>query len=203
MGIAVFANDEQWDEIKKNALATLCDRLGSTKDINSTIDFFLILDETFLFDYTTTDKPVFINQVVIPLHEMNLPTNVIRFNGWNGFIASSVWEVAGTITQPIHQKISSALKKRLIAVPDEPGFISARIIAMVINEAYFALSENVGTKQAINTAMRLGTNYPYGPFEWAEMIGINKIYALLQKLSATDKRYAPAAVLCQEALLWA
>ena len=56
-----------------------------------------------------------------------------------------------------------------------PGFITARVIAMIINEAFFALQENVSSKEEIDTAMRLGTNYPYGPFEWTKLIGIDKI----------------------------
>ena len=81
---------------------------------------------------------------------------------------------------------------------DEPGFIAARIIAMIINEAYFAVDENVSSKTEIDTAMKLGTNYPYGPFEWAELIGTNNILALLQKLNSTDSRYQPAAFLIKE-----
>jgi len=43
--------------------------------------------------------------------------------------------------------------------------------------------------------MKLGTNYPYGPLEWAAKIGLKNIYAVLQKLSLTDKRYAPSLLL--------
>ncbi len=64
-----------------------------------------------------------------------------------------------------------------------------------INEAWFALEENVSSKEEIDVAMKLGTNYPYGPFEWASLIGIEKIFELLQKLSTYDKRYLPATLL--------
>ena len=53
---------------------------------------------------------------------------------------------------------------------------------MIINEAFIALREGVSTKEEINTAMKLGTNYPYGPFEWAGKIGIERVNALLDKL---------------------
>ena len=71
---------------------------------------------------------------------------------------------------------------------------------MIINEAYYALEENVSTKQQIDIAMKLGTNYPYGPFEWGEKIGIEKIYLLLKKLSAQNKRYTISHSLEQETL---
>jgi len=83
----------------------------------------------------------------------------------------------------------------MIRVEDEPGLISARIIAMIINEAYFANAENVSTEKEIDTAMKLGTNYPYGPFEWADKIGVKNIYVLLEKLSINDPRYHPSALL--------
>ncbi len=47
-------------------------------------------------------------------------------------------------------------------------------MAMIINEAWHALAEEVSTKNEIDTAMKLGTNYPYGPFEWAEKIGLGR-----------------------------
>jgi 3-hydroxyacyl-CoA dehydrogenase len=45
---------------------------------------------------------------------------------------------------------------------------------MIINEAYFALEDNVSTKAETDIAMKLGTNYPYGPFEWGQLIGLKK-----------------------------
>jgi len=77
-------------------------------------------------------------------------------------------------------------------VPDIPGMISGRILAMIINEAYYTLQENVSTREEIDIAMKLGTNYPMGPFEWSEKIGLENIYDLLNKLGATDHRYIPA-----------
>ncbi|RYF80186.1 MAG: 3-hydroxybutyryl-CoA dehydrogenase, partial [Chitinophagaceae bacterium] len=83
-------------------------------------------------------------------------------------------------------------------LPDEPGFVSPRVVSMIINEAFMALAENVSTKEEINTAMKLGTAYPYGPFEWAEKIGMQNIVALLQKLGTTQTRYTPAELLVKE-----
>ena len=60
----------------------------------------------------------------------------------------------------------------MIFVKDEPGFVSARIVAMMINEAYFTWEAGTSTKEEIDIAMKLGTGYPYGPFEWGEKIGL-------------------------------
>jgi 3-hydroxybutyryl-CoA dehydrogenase len=85
-------------------------------------------------------------------------------------------------------------------VPDVPGMIAASVIAMIINEAYFAWGDEVSTKQDIDTAMKLGTNYPHGPFEWCDIIGVQPIYHLLQELAKADDRYTPAPALTAEAL---
>ena len=71
---------------------------------------------------------------------------------------------------------------------------------MIINEAYFALESNISTKEEIDIAMKLGTNYPFGPFEWSKKIGLKKIYLLLNELSKQDKRYEPSTLLTNEAL---
>ena len=69
---------------------------------------------------------------------------------------------------------------------------------MIVNEAYFALEQQVSSKEEIDIAMKTGTNYPYGPFEWGKLIGIKNIYALLMELSRLDKRYQPSDPLKQE-----
>jgi 3-hydroxybutyryl-CoA dehydrogenase len=126
----------------------------------------------------------------------------VRINAWQGFLNRSIIEVAACNEQYKQRaaQILDALKWRYVFTPDDYGFIAPRILAMIINEAYFALQEKVSTKQQIDIAMKLGTNYPYGPFEWSEKIGIEKIYWLLKKLSEKNKRYTIAYLLEQETL---
>jgi 3-hydroxybutyryl-CoA dehydrogenase len=69
---------------------------------------------------------------------------------------------------------------------------------MIINEAYLALGEEVSTIPEIDTAMKLGTNYPNGPFEWCDLIGAANVSALLEKLSQQNTRYTPAPLLKQK-----
>lgn len=123
--------------------------------------------------------------------------NGIKFNSWPGFINRSVIEIAG-----INDEAESILKQlqwEYKQVPDQPGFISARVIAMIINEAYLTLGEGVSTKEEIDTAMKLGTNYPYGPFEWCEKIGAKRVHSLLIELAKSNSRYQPASLLAKEA----
>ena len=85
-------------------------------------------------------------------------------------------------------------------MPDIAGFITPRIVVSIINEAHIALEEKVSNETEIDTAMKLGTNYPYGPFEWNELIGPEKVYNLLDALSKEHERYRPCELLKQKAL---
>jgi 3-hydroxybutyryl-CoA dehydrogenase len=71
------------------------------------------------------------------------------------------------------------LKTPYEIVADRVGLVTPRIIGMIINEAYRALEDGTATRVDIDSAMKLGTNYPYGPFEWCERIGRMQIIQLL------------------------
>ncbi len=85
-------------------------------------------------------------------------------------------------------------------VPDVCGMLTTRVVCMIINEAFFTLSEKISTEQEIDTALKLGTNYPWGPFEWCKLLGVRNVYTLLKKLATEHPRYQPAALLQQRAL---
>ncbi len=194
MKIVVFGNEDSWNEL---TVANNDVEWSRAENINSFFNepgadaFFYLSGDAPMHDYSNIQKPVFINSVTKTLQEINAGKNVVRINGWNGFLKRSSWEVAGNVSAS-HISIIDLLKKKHIVVPDEAGFISARIIAMIINEAFFAKGENVSTENEINIAMKLGTNYPLGPFEWANAIGLKYVYELLLILCKTDPRYNPA-----------
>lgn len=126
----------------------------------------------------------------------------IRINGWPGFlkreiVEASVRDEAKKITAT---GLFSFIGKKAEWVPDISGFIAARVVTAIINEAFFALEENISTEKEIDTAMKLGTNYPFGPFEWAERIGLKNVYNLLTHLSVEDERYLPCKLLEKKAL---
>ena len=148
-------------------------------------------------------QPAFI--IVNSVHATlkDLPENFIRMNGWPTFLKRPVVE-ASSSNDDMKTKaeiIFKVFNKTTEWVPDVPGFISARVISMIINEAYFTLNEKVSSKSEIDTAMKLGTNYPYGPFEWSEKIGLKNVYELLTTLSKINSRYEPSALLKKEAVL--
>lgn len=144
--------------------------------------------------------PVFINSVTETLidseHLAAAQENcqLIRINAWPTFLKREITElcIADPFDESIVKDVFQALGWKYRIVPDVAGMISPRVIAMIINEAYHTLHAGVSTKEEIDTAMKLGTNYPYGPFEWGEKIGLQRIRELLQTLSKTDTRYSPA-----------
>jgi 3-hydroxybutyryl-CoA dehydrogenase len=62
---------------------------------------------------------------------------------------------------------------------------------MIINEAYLTLEEGIASREDIDLAMKLGTNYPYGPFEWADRIGLGNVVRVLRgaQKETGDERY--------------
>lgn len=153
--------------------------------------------EGFAFP-TIVDKPIFVNAVVT--FGENIPSNCIRYNGWPGFLHESSIEIASNNSTILENGIQllTQLKKKALIAPDQPGLISARVVSMIINEAYFGLGDDISTKNDIDTAMKLGTNYPFGPFEWSEMIGLKNVYALLMQLNEHNTRYAIAPAMMQD-----
>ena len=141
---------------------------------------------------------VIINSVIKTLKQVD--NSFVRINGWPTFLKRSVIEasITGNERKEVAGKIFFSFNREVEWVPDEPGFITARIVSMIINEAYFALQENVTTKPEIDIAMKLGTNYPYGPFEWGKKIGLKNILNLLSSLEIISTRYAPSAQLLKE-----
>lgn len=73
----------------------------------------------------------------------------------------------------------------------DTGEIGDRILATIVNEAASAVADGVASAADVDTAMRLGTNYPHGPLGWGERIGLASIVATLERLHADvpDGRY--------------
>lgn len=203
MQIVVLADEVGKEEfmakkLNANIQVTFAGSFSNLRNYRTADAFFILekeLDKTNI--NALEGKPVFINSTIYTLKELELPENCSRINGWPTFINREIWEIA-TKNKNAVKEIFEKLECKYITVADEPGLVSARIISMIINEAYFALGEDVSSKDEIDLAMKLGTNYPYGPFEWSTKIGLQKIYTLLEKLSKTDSRYNIAAAMKNE-----
>ena len=135
-------------------------------------------------------KLIVVNSVEQTLFEMN--SSFVRINGWNTFLKSSLVE-ATSLKQSDKEKtekVFALFNKKIEWIDDIVGFITPRVISMIINEAFISLKEGVSSKEEIDIAMKSGTNYPYGPFEWSQKIGVNNLKKLLSKLSKEQTRYS-------------
>lgn len=109
--------------------------------------------------------------------------------------------VAGQATSQETIETTRALAKTLGKTPvlakDYPGFISNRVLMPMINEAIFALYEGVGSREDIDTVMRLGMRHPMGPLALADFIGLDTCLAILEILHAGfgDPKYRPCPLL--------
>lgn len=123
-----------------------------------------------------------------------LPGNSIRLNAWPGFAEGKDWEMvwSGPEAEKISLAVCNSLQKNPIHVPDEIGMTGGRVLLSILNEAFLLLGEKSANRQDIDLAMKLGTNYPFGPFDWGEKIGWKEAYSVLKRLADSDARYEPA-----------
>ncbi|CAI5491614.1 unnamed protein product [Closterium sp. Naga37s-1] len=131
---------------------------------------------------------------VIGMHFMNPPV-----------IMSLVEVVPGLATSDHTLHLTKGLAHRFGKVVcearDYPGFIVNRLLMPMINEAFYALLEGVGTAQDIDRGMKLGTNQPMGPLHLADLIGLDTCVAIMRVLHAGlgDAKYRPCPLLVQYA----
>ncbi|MGB7114543.1 MAG: 3-hydroxybutyryl-CoA dehydrogenase [Anaerolineales bacterium] len=87
--------------------------------------------------------------------------------------------------------------KEPVEALDSPGFISNRILCPMINEAVFALQEGIGSREAIDTVMKLGMNHPMGPLTLCDLIGLDVVLSVMEVLQRDlgDDKYRPAYLL--------
>lgn len=95
------------------------------------------------------------------------------------------------------RELAAKLGKRSVNAEDFPAFIVNRILLPMINEAIYTLYEGVGSVDAIDTAMKLGTNHPMGPLELADFIGLDTCLAVMHVLhdGLADTKYRPCPLL--------
>lgn len=176
--------------------------------------------DVLVFDFTIAEEPlqletyvgkktvVFFNTVKTSLTELThvykaqLTGTFFGFNGLLTFLDRPLLEASLLKEEDknVLEQICKQLGTDFSLVQDRVGLVTPRIICMIINEAYFTVQEGTATRDDIDMAMKLGTNYPYGPFEWCKRIGIRQVYEVLQAVyeDTKDERYKICPLLKKE-----
>ncbi|WP_227935174.1 3-hydroxyacyl-CoA dehydrogenase family protein [Alkalihalobacillus deserti] len=133
---------------------------------------------------------------------LSQPERLIGFGTFSNFNNGALIEVAAPLqADPEYLQVATntfqVIGQETEIVEDEVGLVFPRILSLIINEAAFALTEGTAAVDAIDTAMKKGTNYPLGPLEWAEKIGIDDVYSVLLGLYKQfgEERYRPAPMI--------
>lgn len=212
MRIAVVGNDGQFEEFTQ--------KFGELHEcIQHTDHEFVENEENYeaVFDFSISDSPenysyyqgyeglLFLNTIQTTLTELSVfyeidQTHTFGFNGMSTFVNRSLLEL--TAFDDSDQKLLESLQTEYKIVDDRVGMVTPRIVCMIINEAFYTVQEGTANKQDIDLGMKLGTNYPMGPFEWLEKMGIDQVYELLEALyeDTKEERYKICPALKKEYL---
>lgn len=177
------------------------------------IIFDFLIDHEFeeFENYLESPCPIFLNTAKISLTELSntvdnrVKSTIFGFNGLPTFFNRAILEVSVFKNEDLKklESITKALATEFLVVEDRVGLVTPRVICMIINEAYYTVQEGTATREDIDVAMKLGTNYPFGPFEWCQRIGIRNVYELLEAVydDTKDERYKICPLLKREYLL--
>ncbi len=202
MEVVVLADEKKWLELKGSMTAEpegvtwvqTLEEMEAHRQADVFMDLEFEENDHLAVLTGLLPKTILVNNVV----STNRATHpsFIRFNGWTGFLHHSIIEAACSEEQKTNAEAVFALfGKSIQLLPDEIGFVKPRVISLIINEAFLALEDDISTKEEINTAMKMGTNYPFGPFEWADKIGTGKIVKLLEALEKKQAKYKPSSLI--------
>lgn len=169
-------------------------------------------DSSSLPDYARLkDKWVLVSAVKQSLaeavyhHGVKVNCRLLGFNALSGFMQNKIWELS--CLKPWYKKdvpeLMKLLGKEAEIVEDRVGLVTPRVVCSLINEAAWAMQEKTAAASDMDLAMKLGTNYPYGPLEWADRIGLTDVFETLMSLyhDTQDERYKISPLLKRKYLL--
>ena len=196
------------EELKLKLSSIVCDlKMIDDTDLSSANlnDYDLIFDLDFdehsdqLNFYAGLSVPVIVScvktQLAKVVHDFGkkVSCTLIGMNCLPTFINRELAEVSlfDSVSKPKLEALMQQLNWKYKLIEDRVGMVTPRIIFMIINEACFTVQEGTASLEDIDTSMKLGTNYPFGPFEWANKIGVKHVYETLEAIYSDthDERY--------------
>lgn len=213
MNILVIADAQRYEELQEKGLGkNEVQWKTNLEDVLSVKAFDLVIDT--LFDDRLSNAAIYARNPEVPVlacmvkvslaETMNHTAfeqgfNIMGCNLLPGFITMPVTEVS-VLDETQYSTLDNIMYQlgwEYRVVADAVGLVTPRVICMIINEAYLTAEEGTASREDIDISMKLGTNYPFGPFEWCERIGVKNVYEVLKAVqeSANDGRFEVAALL--------
>lgn len=129
------------------------------------------------------------------------PDRVIAMHFFNPVFKMKLVEIIKGLetsdeTYQITEKVAKQMGKETVEVNEAPGFVTSRISALVGNEAFRMLEQGVASPEDIDKAIKLGLNYPMGPLELGDLVGLDTRLKILNYLHETlGDRYRPTPLM--------
>jgi 3-hydroxybutyryl-CoA dehydrogenase len=185
-------NDDLLDELSLGSTIVIdADGSGAERgDVVGALDSLLGAEAVLFVDAYATD-------IGACARRLRHPERLVGYGVVGSFEAQRIVEIVDSQdvsddALELAQEFFAELGKGAILVADAPGLFLGRTLGSIVNEAVVAVSEDVASPDDVDTAMRLGANYPIGPIEWGREIGGARISRILKRLSeAEGGEFAP------------
>jgi 3-hydroxybutyryl-CoA dehydrogenase len=184
------ATNEEWQKLKREIK-------GPLRNSDVVFDFghykywstFDLVGKTVFLESSSTS----LSQTIWSVNDEQFTTTLFGFCGLSTLLNRPLLEVSlyNSENAPQLVEICAALGTDYRVVQDRVGLVTPRVICMLINEACYTLQEGTASIRDIDKSMKLGTSYPRGPFEWANLIGVSRVYAVLEAMwqDTHEERY--------------
>jgi 3-hydroxybutyryl-CoA dehydrogenase len=187
-----IASDELLDELSLDATLVIDVGSGSSDrgEAIAELDTLLGSESVFFADAYATD-------LAACARRMRHPQRLVGFGILGSLETQRAVEIVNSEAVSddaleLAQELFASLGKGVVLLEEAPGLFLGRVVGSIVNEAAIAIHENVASPDDVDSAMRLGANYPIGPIAWGREIGGARLTRILKRLAAAEgEAFAP------------